>query len=477
MDHPRQPPRRLGQRRRRSRLRRGRAARGGARPSASWSSRAGSRKRTIVYLRVGRRGAGPARLDRVGRAARRRAAAARPSPTSTPTPTAAASSSMAGSHTLEKFINGVARDIEDPETKISVVEARCSSQRIADGTPAERQELRARAPTCASARSARARTTPPSSTTSASRRSTSASAARTAAASTTPSTTISTGTRASPTPISSTAARWRRRSGPRCMRLAERGPAAVRLRRTSPTPSAATSDEVQKLARRASASETDGAQPRRSTRASSTRHRRPPQSRWSRRPRRRAAVPEFRAAARTRWPRCTRAAEQLRDGAGARLALRGAWPATEPINALLMAIERALTRRRPARRPWFRHQIYAPGFYTGYGVKTLPGVREASSRSSGRRPAADRQAWPGCWSRPRNGSTRPGGSSRLRSRGGHGSNFDQPALSMAGPVLQRASFLRLFDYPINAARESVSAGSCPTLKLPAIWPAARERLP
>jgi len=29
------------------------------------------------------------------------------------------------------------------------------------------------------------------------------------------------------------------------------------------------------------------------------------------------------------------------------------------------------------RRPWYKHQIYAPGFYTGYGVKTLPGVREA----------------------------------------------------------------------------------------------------
>ena len=29
------------------------------------------------------------------------------------------------------------------------------------------------------------------------------------------------------------------------------------------------------------------------------------------------------------------------------------------------------------RRSWFKHQIYAPGFYTGYGVKTLPGVREA----------------------------------------------------------------------------------------------------
>ncbi|MDB5110871.1 MAG: folate hydrolase, partial [Mucilaginibacter sp.] len=29
------------------------------------------------------------------------------------------------------------------------------------------------------------------------------------------------------------------------------------------------------------------------------------------------------------------------------------------------------------RRPWFKHTIYAPGFYTGYGVKTLPGIREA----------------------------------------------------------------------------------------------------
>jgi N-acetylated-alpha-linked acidic dipeptidase len=28
-------------------------------------------------------------------------------------------------------------------------------------------------------------------------------------------------------------------------------------------------------------------------------------------------------------------------------------------------------------RPWYRHVIYAPGLYTGYGVKTIPGVREA----------------------------------------------------------------------------------------------------
>lgn len=44
----------------------------------------------------------------------------------------------------------------------------------------------------------------------------------------------------------------------------------------------------------------------------------------------------------------------------------------------LMRLERALTREEGlAGRPWYRHHVYAPGFYTGYGVKTLPGVREA----------------------------------------------------------------------------------------------------
>jgi len=48
------------------------------------------------------------------------------------------------------------------------------------------------------------------------------------------------------------------------------------------------------------------------------------------------------------------------------------------LNFLLLAAERALTREEGLpRRPWFKHHVYAPGFYTGYGVKTLPGVREA----------------------------------------------------------------------------------------------------
>ena len=29
------------------------------------------------------------------------------------------------------------------------------------------------------------------------------------------------------------------------------------------------------------------------------------------------------------------------------------------------------------KRPWYQHSLYAPGYYTGYGVKTMPGVREA----------------------------------------------------------------------------------------------------
>jgi N-acetylated-alpha-linked acidic dipeptidase len=48
------------------------------------------------------------------------------------------------------------------------------------------------------------------------------------------------------------------------------------------------------------------------------------------------------------------------------------------LDEALMKTERAMTREAGLpRRSWFKHQIYAPGFYTGYGVKTLPAVREA----------------------------------------------------------------------------------------------------
>jgi N-acetylated-alpha-linked acidic dipeptidase len=48
------------------------------------------------------------------------------------------------------------------------------------------------------------------------------------------------------------------------------------------------------------------------------------------------------------------------------------------VNKMLIESERKLTNAEGLpNRPWFKHQLYAPGFYTGYGVKTVPAVREA----------------------------------------------------------------------------------------------------
>ncbi|MCE9601488.1 MAG: M28 family peptidase [Gemmatimonadetes bacterium] len=63
----------------------------------------------------------------------------------------------------------------------------------------------------------------------------------------------------------------------------------------------------------------------------------------------------------------------------------GALPASNASAAMLAEVN-ALIRQSDQvllmpdglpRRPWYRHSLYAPGFYTGYGVKTMPGVREA----------------------------------------------------------------------------------------------------
>jgi N-acetylated-alpha-linked acidic dipeptidase len=50
----------------------------------------------------------------------------------------------------------------------------------------------------------------------------------------------------------------------------------------------------------------------------------------------------------------------------------------QSVNHLLLLVERTNLREEglPG-RPWYKNQIYAPGAYTGYGVKTLAGVREA----------------------------------------------------------------------------------------------------
>ena len=75
-----------------------------------------------------------------------------------------------------------------------------------------------------------------------------------------------------------------------------------------------------------------------------------------------------------RLQRASRAYDRAVSSAGAAAPAK----ARREANAVLLRAERAFTRPEglPG-RPWFRHYVYAPGFYTGYGVKTLPLAREA----------------------------------------------------------------------------------------------------
>lgn len=80
--------------------------------------------------------------------------------------------------------------------------------------------------------------------------------------------------------------------------------------------------------------------------------------------------------------RLTRAAQAYEKAHAAVPAARGTaiasrTEALRALNQLLYTSERRLGDPKGLpRRDWFRHQIYAPGFYTGYGVKTLPQIRE-----------------------------------------------------------------------------------------------------
>jgi N-acetylated-alpha-linked acidic dipeptidase len=57
---------------------------------------------------------------------------------------------------------------------------------------------------------------------------------------------------------------------------------------------------------------------------------------------------------------------------------RRAVAALRRLNDAAIAAERALTDEAGLRgRPWYRHQIYAPGFYTGYAAQPLPDLRQA----------------------------------------------------------------------------------------------------
>lgn len=51
--------------------------------------------------------------------------------------------------------------------------------------------------------------------------------------------------------------------------------------------------------------------------------------------------------------------------------------ANQPLNNILSHAEQHLLGNGLPLRPWYKHVLYAPGMYTGYGVKTMPGIRES----------------------------------------------------------------------------------------------------
>jgi N-acetylated-alpha-linked acidic dipeptidase len=73
----------------------------------------------------------------------------------------------------------------------------------------------------------------------------------------------------------------------------------------------------------------------------------------------------------------TQAAERYKNAAEAARSKISA-DSARAVNARLIQSERSLIDYGGLpKRTWYRHLLYAPGFYTGYAVKTMPGVREA----------------------------------------------------------------------------------------------------
>ena len=347
--------------------------------SASWRKAGWRPKRTHRLRRLGRRGAGPARLDRVGRGR---------TPTSCSEKAVvyinsdmqrrAASSASAARTRCERFVNEVARDVADPENGGQRRRARCAPAPIA-----ERHAGGAHGG-CATAR---------------------------------PVAIDALGSGSDYTPVPAAPRhrlaqhrlrrRGRLRPVPLDLRLVRPLHALLRprlrLRRGAgegrraasccgwPTPTCCRSSSralaaaIETLRRRGAEARRHDARPRRrsttgaSTTASTTLAADPTRGVGGAEAAGRRCRTSTSRRCRTRSSALTQSAARRYDAkAGAAVAAGAAGARDAAANGVLLTAERALTRRTACpRRPWYRHQVYAPGFYTGYGVKTLPAVREA----------------------------------------------------------------------------------------------------
>ena len=280
--------------------------------------------------------------------------------------------SVGGSHALEQFVNGVARDVEDPETKSQRLEAHAGEGDRAAAPPTRASEAR-RGPICGSARSGQDPTTRRFSSTPASpslnlwfrRR-------RRRTASTTRSTTTTITSRSFSTRTSRTDVRWRRRSAVRDP-AGRRGRACRSSSRAWPTRCRRTSASAG--AAQDSAGLRRGSGTGRSRKACSRRLRIrvAPWAPSSRRCRRRSIS----RRSKTRASALTQAAERYQKDARCVAAARRHADAIRHSTRVDAERTQLTDAAGLPRRPWYPPLLYAPGFYTGYAVKTMPGVREA----------------------------------------------------------------------------------------------------
>ena len=293
-----------------------------------------------------------------------------------------------GSHSLQRLVNDVASGVNDPETGVST-EARLRARMQVEGyeqgggdegTRSRSSRMRSSprpGATCPSTRSARARTTRRSCSTWDSPRSASNTRERpTRPGSTTPSTTPSSTMCASATRISPTVSSRRRPAGHIILRMADADVLPLQFTGFADAVSGYL-DELRKAVddKRNKAAELtrliDGnafglvADPTRVVSA----------------PEREVPVPQLDFTPLEQVTARLKKSAAAYDAAYARLTggeLRLGAAKRQQLNALLQGMEQRLTLAQglPGRE-WYRHYVYAPGMLTGYGVKTLPGVREA----------------------------------------------------------------------------------------------------
>ena len=275
-----------------------------------------------------------------------------------------------GSHSLENFVNDVAKDIDDPETGMSGVEARAAGGYLAGQGQGRADEIRSRADLRIPALGSGSDYTVFIDHLGVASVNLGYGGEDEEAGSITPSTTISTGTRTFQDTDFSYGRALAQTAGTMMMRMADADVLPFQFADLADTVHLYVT-QLKTLADR-EARRGQGARPgdcrRRVQGAAGSEEDAGAAAGGSD-----SAVSQLRAVGSG-----VGRSDGCRAGLRSRPSRRRAATRLMELNADLIRSERVLTDERGLpNRPWFEHLLYAPGFYTGYGVKTIPGVREA----------------------------------------------------------------------------------------------------